>query len=104
MPPISKYSFKFVHNHWTASILSLGALAHHEIFKLEILVMVSFSNFSPNDSRSSCIVLQTSAFLLVVMLNTMYKIVHTVTNVTTYTPCNFCVTNALTVLCHTLCP
>ena len=36
MPPISKYTFK--HNHWTASISSLGALAPHEFFKLEILV------------------------------------------------------------------
>ena len=35
MPPISKYSFKFVHNH---CISSLGALVSHECFKLEILV------------------------------------------------------------------
>ena len=27
-----------MHNHWTASISSLGALAPHEFFKLEILV------------------------------------------------------------------
>ena len=37
MPPISKYTFK--HNHWTANISSLGALAPHECFKLEILVI-----------------------------------------------------------------
>ena len=38
MPSISKYTFKFVHNHWTASILSSGALVPHEFLKLEMLV------------------------------------------------------------------
>ena len=38
MPLIFKYSFKFVHNHWTASIPSSEVLAPHEFFKLEILV------------------------------------------------------------------
>ena len=55
-------------------------------FPCALLFMVSFSNFSPNDSCSSCIILQTSAFLFVVMLNTMNKIVHTLAIVTTYTP------------------
>ena len=33
---------ELVHNHWTASISSLGAPAPHEFFKLEILVFLHF--------------------------------------------------------------
>ena len=32
------YRLELVHNHWTASSLSLGSLTPHEFFKLEILV------------------------------------------------------------------
>ena len=53
--------FTFVHNHWTASISSSGALAPHEFFKLKILVYIPYINsyvcklHAPRDS--TCCVL-----------------------------------------------